>query len=164
MNLCELATLSGLERFGSYDYAVPYDWLMKDPEKRRPHFWWYPRTPEVLPPGYRKSYRKPGSLMGRPLKWAAVARLALRMLRRGNHDSNTSTDLHLYMEVWKICYPGKPLDAHGEKLVREFLADSPDKEEYRAFIIEFVFQHMEIPAPGWLLEMTPDKSANSQAA
>ncbi len=152
MDLCKLASLADLERFGSYDYAVPMGWLMEDPEKRRPHFWWYPRTPEVLPPAYRKSFRKPGSLMGRPLKWAAVARLALKNLRLGSHDSSTSTDLHRYMEVWKIVHPGQPLDAYGETLAREWIAEMPDKEDARQCILEFSFRHMEIPPPAFLMK------------
>lgn len=149
MDLCKLARIAQVERFGSYDYAVPMDWLMQDPEKRRPHFWWYSR--------------KSRSLFGRPLKWAAVARLALRMLRRKEADNSTSTDLHQYMEVWRICHPGKPLDAFGESLVRAWLDEAPDKEEYRAYIVEFAFHHMDVPPPQWLVDMTPDRSA-SQAA
>ena len=160
MDLCKLATLADLERFGSYDYAVPYDWLMKDPEKRRPHFWWYPRTPEVMPASYQKSFRKPGSLMDRPLKWAAVARLALKCMRLGPHESSTSVDLHRYMEVWRFAHPGKPIDAYGEQLTREWINEKPDRAEANEHIIEFAYRHMDIPLPAWL-KPTP---AVSQAA
>lgn len=143
MDLDKLARLADLERFGTYDYAVPHDWLMVDPEKRRPHFWWYPA--------------KPGrqSMFGRPLKWMAVARLALRRYRIAMPPQN-SRDLHTYMEVWKFVHPGKQLDAFGENLIREWI-----ETEGRQWlqILRFSFQHMAIPAPAWMLEDTPIPAA-----
>jgi hypothetical protein len=135
MNLDKLTALADLERFGTFDYAVPMGWLMEDTEARRPHFWWYPAAKD----GRRQS------MFGRPLKWLAVGRLALRMLRK--KEAANLADLHTYMELWKFVHPGKPLDAFGENLIREWIETEGSKWIH---ILEFSFKHMEIPAPAFL--------------
>ena len=145
MNICKLASLADLERFGTYDYAVPMNWLMEDPEKRRPHFWWYP------------SGKKRGTLWGRPLKWAAVARMALWKMRR-----EVSPDLHDFLQVWAFAYPGKALDALGEALVRKWIERYPEETaEYKTMVLGWEFEGLNLPLPRFL---APDESAPSKAA
>lgn len=129
MDLCKLAADAGLDRFGAWDYAVPMDWLMADPEKRRPHVWFYPL----------KSGRR-GMIFGRPLKWAAIARLSLRMQERAGVPR-----LDNYLRTWAFAHPGKGLSATGIQAVRDFIASNPTIDE--CHILRCVIDHYEIPAP-----------------
>ena len=97
----DLAELSALSRFGEFDYAVPIDWVMVDPEARRPHVWFYPATD--------KRHRH-----GRPLSWKAMARLAIRRMRK------TDAGAWKYASVWAIAYPGRPLDSYGLMRCRQW--------------------------------------------
>ena len=128
MDLTTLASDACLDRFGSWDYAVPMDWLMADPEKRRPHVWFYP------------SAKKRGNIFGRPLKWSAIARLSLRMQARAGVPR-----LDNYLRTWAFAHPGKGLSATGIKAVRDFLASNPTLDERH--IMRCVIDHYEIPAP-----------------
>lgn len=130
MNLEKLFSFAQLERFGTYDYSVPIGWLMEDPEARRPHVWWYAD--------------KPGSMFGRPLKWAAAGRLALRMMRRAGNP-----ELFDYLSVWKFVHPAKPLDAFGESLCQAWLREHPEMHSALAWNLD----HLEIPLPSFIIPL-----------
>lgn len=139
MNICKLATLAGLERFGTYDYAVPYQWLMQDPEKNRPHYWWYPR--------------KPGNLFGRPLAWRAVARMALWKMRR-----ETSPDIMDFLHAWAVAYPGKELDAFGRGLIARHIEAEVERWGDKLYLhlvlvnLRYCFSGAGVPLPDFLQE------------
>lgn len=150
MNICKLATLADLERFGTYDYAVPFDWLMQDPEKRRPHFWWYPQKRRLL--------------FGRPLAWRTVARLALWKMRR-----ETAPDIMDFLNTWAVAYPEKPLDAYGRKLIARYIESENCREDWQLHMLlvnlRYCFKGAGVPMPDFILE-SPLESAteNRQAA
>lgn len=137
MNICRLIELAGIDRnLGSYDYAVPQGWLMQDPENRRANYWWYP---------YDR--KKPGHLFGRPLKWAAVARLVLRRLRL--QESPEIFDD--FLKVWAYAHPGKPLDKFGMKLLARWI------EKYRGehwelcrINLAYCFKGAGVPMPDFI--------------
>ncbi len=127
MDLDKIVKIAALDKFGSYDYAVPFDWLIKDPENRRPHFWFYPVT------------KKRGQLFGRPLKWLAVARLALRVIRRQGIP-----DLDEYLRLWAFTHPGKPLDSTGIDALNRYIKTASIVEQFN---LEWVLKYYEIPLP-----------------
>ena len=148
MNICKLATLAGLDHFGTYDYSVPFDWLMQNPEKNRPHYWWYSK--------------KPGSLFGRPLKWAAVARMALWKMRR-----ELSPDLMDFLNAWSVAHPEKQLDRFGRKLIARFIEAEDCREPWQVHSmlmnLRLCFKGAGVPLPDFL-EETPDTSGFRKAA
>jgi len=133
MDLTNLAADACLDRFGSWDYAVPMDWLMQDPEKRRPHVWFYPFQQNRGKGTYRR-----GVIFGRPLKWTAIARLSLRMQALAGVPR-----LENYLRTWAFAHPGKGLDATGIQAVRDFLAANPTLDQ--CHIMRCVIDHYQIP-------------------
>lgn len=152
MNICKLATLAGLDRFGSYDYAVPIGWLMEDPEKRRPHFWWYSQ--------------KPGSLFGRPLAWRAVARLALWKMRR-EFPGASFQDISDFLNTWAVAHPEKPLDAFGRKLIARCIEKEVCRDRFDLHLVlvnlRYCFKSASVPMPDFIMEEKP-AAENRQAA
>jgi hypothetical protein len=121
--------LGGIDRFGAFDYAVPEHWLMQDPEKNRPHVWFYPRG------------NKPGRIFGRPLKWMAAARLGLREMRKAGIP-----EIEKWLRLWAYVYPGRGLDADGIAAFKRFLAENPWANSRRDTVASII-GYYEIPAP-----------------
>jgi len=127
MNLDKLFKLAALDGHGEWDYAVPSDWLMADPEKRRPHVWFYP---------HHKAGRKP-RMFGRPLAWRAVARLALRRMRRAGIPQ-----IDDWIRTWTFTFPGRPLDAAGARALEKAAAAAG---LVRAVNLNIVLRHYGLP-------------------
>ena len=146
LSLDTITQLADLDRFGAFDFAVPEHWLMQDPEKRRPHFWYYPRA------------KKPGRLFGRPLKWMAAARLALKNLRQQGIP-----ELDNWLRLWAYAHPGKGLDRDGIEAMKRFIANS---SENMRFHIGAIVSYHQIPPPpeGTFDEKPPGPEATFQSA
>lgn len=126
MNISALAAAADLDHYGSWDYAVPYQWLMEDPEARRENLWFYPAK------GNR-------SMFGRPLSWRVLARLALRRMRRTpTHDFST------YAQLWAYLHPGKPLDLAGLTIAAAYLATFSDGG-IADWNLDYLLRHFGIP-------------------
>lgn len=142
MNLETICKIANIDRFGAFDYAVPMEWLMRDPERNRPHFWYYP-----------SAKGKPGRSFGRPLKWMAVARLALRVMRQQGIP-----ELDQWLRMWAYVHPAKGLDQDGIEAVKRFLDNSNDSMRFH---IGSIISRFDIPAPP---EGTFDSPTVRQAA
>lgn len=134
LNLDTLGRLANIDhRLGVYDYAVPIDWMMQDPENRRENVWWYP---------YDR--KKPGNLRGRPLAWKALARLALRNMRQMEDPQ-----LHHWIDCWTYLHPGKPLDAFGLRLLRRWM-DEFEIESLAEANAHIILSHHDLPLPDFV--------------
>lgn len=122
----DIATASDVERFGTFDYATPINWMMEDSENRREFCWWYP------------SKRRPGKMCGRPLSYRALARLALREARKQGVP-----DMLLYAKLWAYAHPGRPLDRAGIDSIRKILAEDP----HLAGTVGYVLRRLQVPEP-----------------
>jgi hypothetical protein len=137
MQLDTIASIAGIDQLGTFDYAVPMNWLMQDPEKHRHYCWYYAQG------------KKPGALWGRPLAWRAVGRLALRVLRARGISATKSLDN--YLRIWAYVYPGKTLDKPGIEAVNHYIQHASDVEQFN---IQCILDYYKIPppAPGELKE------------
>ena len=135
MQLDKIFAAADLRRFGEFDYAVPLEWMLRDPDKHRPHVWFYPSTRTPCGNG-----RKPGNLCGRPLHWRAAGRLALVTLRRAGIP-----ELDTWLRIWAFVHPGKGLDASGILAVKRFLADHRNDRLHGH--IASIIGHYQIPPP-----------------
>ena len=126
----EITAASGVERFGAFDYAVPHQWLMEDPEKRRHFCWYYPHDVPRPSPGRRR----PSS---RPLAYRALARLALRRIHRTG-----IIDLGLYAKLWAYARPGRGFNPAGIAAVRSWICTYGDLGSF-----DWLFEKLGIPIP-----------------
>lgn len=133
----EITAASEVLRFGEFDYATPWEWMMADPEKRRHYCWFYPHAK----PHHR---RLPSS---RPLSYRVLARLALRMERRKGIP-----DLSRWAKLWAYVHPGKEFDRDGIAAIRRLLA-----EDGCLHGLTWLFERLHIPPPppGTFAEVDP---------
>lgn len=143
MSKGDLVNVAGLDRFGSYDFAVPQGWLDRNPDQHG-HCLWF----------YRRESHRPGYLMGRPLSFRAIARLAIRTMRKA-----ADPFYHTYALVWSVAYPGCPLDETGRRLVAAKCDELGMTLHDRAYIVRYLYDTLEIPGPylpdGWALALKP---------
>lgn len=140
MNLETIAKIADLDRFGSFDFAVPIDWMMRDPEKHRPHVWYYPHG------------NKRHSLYGRPLAWKAMARLALRNMRKDGIPN-----LDKWLDLWAYCHPGKTIDADGIAAAKRFIENS--SESMRHHMACIISRHQIPPPPPGTFDLPMSQAA-----
>lgn len=112
MHLDNLTYQARLASYGEFDFAVPFDWLMKDPARNRNHLWFYPH-----------GKAKRGSSFGRPLAWKVIARIALRNILRDGIGARPDSyhSLDDLLGAFAAAYPGKPLRADVRRIALDYM-------------------------------------------